>query len=299
MLIARYLGASVAADAFNAAFKIPNFLQNLFGEGALSASFIPVYARCSPTGDEEEAGPGRRRGRRVLALVVSVSCCSACVATPRDHPADRGGFTGEKRELTIRLTRILFPGAGIFVMSRVVPRHPEQPSQVLLSYSAPVLWNVAMIVALLWFGRSSGRADLAVDARVGIGGRRRAAVPGAAADRRSRWRKHFALRLDTTSPHVRDGRAATSGRSFVSRGVVQISAYIDQLHRDASCRTGMVATLGYAQTIYVLPVSLFGMAVSAARAAGDVERRRQRRTSVSRDLRARLDARPAPASRTS
>src|SRR5512145_1077549 len=39
-----YFGISDAADAFNAAFRIPNFLQNLFGEGVLSASLIPVYA---------------------------------------------------------------------------------------------------------------------------------------------------------------------------------------------------------------------------------------------------------------
>ena len=44
-VFAHYFGTSDAADAFNAAFKIPNFLQNLFGEGVLSASFIPVYAR--------------------------------------------------------------------------------------------------------------------------------------------------------------------------------------------------------------------------------------------------------------
>src|SRR3954466_11028785 len=53
--LARYLGLSDAADAFNAAFRIPIFLQNLFGEGVLSASFIPVYARLRASGDEEEA----------------------------------------------------------------------------------------------------------------------------------------------------------------------------------------------------------------------------------------------------
>src|ERR687883_2166672 len=53
--LAHYLGLSDAADAFNAAFRIPNFLQNLFGEGVLSASFIPVYARLVAEGDEHGA----------------------------------------------------------------------------------------------------------------------------------------------------------------------------------------------------------------------------------------------------
>ena len=54
-VFAHYLGLSDAGGAFNAAFRIPNFLQNVFGEGALSASFIPVYANLLARGDKEEA----------------------------------------------------------------------------------------------------------------------------------------------------------------------------------------------------------------------------------------------------
>src|SRR5688572_12975052 len=53
-VFAHYFGNSAAADSFTAAFRIPNFLQNVFGEGALSASFIPVYAKLLAK-DEEEA----------------------------------------------------------------------------------------------------------------------------------------------------------------------------------------------------------------------------------------------------
>src|SRR6185312_16214112 len=55
-VFAHYFGISPAADAFRAAMRIPNVLQNLFGEGVLSASFIPVYAKLSAQGEEEEAG---------------------------------------------------------------------------------------------------------------------------------------------------------------------------------------------------------------------------------------------------
>src|SRR5215471_21618868 len=54
-VFAHYFGNTDAADAFNAANKIPNILQMLFGEGVLSASFIPVYARLLAEGDEKEA----------------------------------------------------------------------------------------------------------------------------------------------------------------------------------------------------------------------------------------------------
>ncbi|MGH9518906.1 MAG: lipid II flippase MurJ, partial [Terriglobales bacterium] len=54
-IFAHFFGNSDAADAFKAAFRIPNLLQNLFGEGVLSASFIPVYASLLAHGDEKEA----------------------------------------------------------------------------------------------------------------------------------------------------------------------------------------------------------------------------------------------------
>ena len=54
-VFAHYLGIGDAAGAFTAAFRIPNFLQNVFGEGALSASFIPVYANLLARGDKKEA----------------------------------------------------------------------------------------------------------------------------------------------------------------------------------------------------------------------------------------------------
>src|SRR6266487_3221977 len=63
---------SDSADAFMAAFRIPNFLQNLFGEGALSASFIPVYSRLLAEGDEEEAGVVAGAIAAILALVTTV-----------------------------------------------------------------------------------------------------------------------------------------------------------------------------------------------------------------------------------
>src|ERR687886_316193 len=67
---ARFFGLqSDAADAFSAAFRIPNFLQNLFGEGALSASFIPVYAALLARDEREEAG---RVAAAVLALLALV-----------------------------------------------------------------------------------------------------------------------------------------------------------------------------------------------------------------------------------
>src|SRR6266481_1404078 len=71
-VFAYYLGSSRAADAFKAALKIPNFLQNLFGEGVLSASFIPVYAKLQAQGEKEEAGRVAGAIFSLLAVVTSL-----------------------------------------------------------------------------------------------------------------------------------------------------------------------------------------------------------------------------------
>src|SRR3954462_6247244 len=71
-VFAHYFGNSDAADAFRAAFRIPNFLQNLFGEGVLSASFIPVYARLLAEKKDEEADRVAGAIASLLALVTAV-----------------------------------------------------------------------------------------------------------------------------------------------------------------------------------------------------------------------------------
>src|SRR5450755_1993564 len=151
--LARYLGLSDAADAFNAAFRIPNFLQNLFGEGVLSASFIPVYARLRANGDDEEAARVAGAVLSLLAVATSVLVLVGIAATPVLIALIAPGFAGAKRELTITLVRILFPGAGLLVLSAWCLGVLNSHRRFLISYTAPVIWNAAMIGTLWAFGR--------------------------------------------------------------------------------------------------------------------------------------------------
>src|SRR5260370_26958153 len=80
-VFAHYLGISDAAGAFNAAFRIPNFLQNVFGEGALSASFIPVYASLLARGDKKEASRLADAVLTMLALATSVVVLTGVLTT--------------------------------------------------------------------------------------------------------------------------------------------------------------------------------------------------------------------------
>ncbi|HST06564.1 MAG TPA: lipid II flippase MurJ, partial [Gemmatimonadaceae bacterium] len=161
-MMARYLGAAMAADAFNAAFRIPNMLQNLFGEGVLSASFIPEYAGLLGKGEEEEATRLAGAVAGMLALVSAVIVLLGVVTAPWLVAIIANGFTGEKRELTVRLTRILFPGAGLLVFSAWCLGILNSHRRFFMSYTAPVLWNLAMVATLIFFHTGHTDVQLAV-----------------------------------------------------------------------------------------------------------------------------------------
>jgi putative peptidoglycan lipid II flippase len=285
-VFAHYFGNSAAADAFRAAFRIPNLLQNLFGEGVLSASFIPVYARLLARGDEAEAGRVAGTVVTLLACVISLLVLIGVLTTPYLIDVIVPGFEGEKRDLTIRLVKILFPGAGLLVFSAWCLGILNSHGRFFMSYAAPVLWNAAMIVTLIGFGGRVSQFPLAETLAWGsVAGS--ALQVGLQLPSVLRLVKHLRLSLHVAVPGVWMV-VRNFGPVFISRGVVQISAYVDALLA-SFLPTGAVAALSYAQALYILPVSLFGVSVSAAElpamsgAQGNVQE-------VATYLRRRLDA---------
>jgi putative peptidoglycan lipid II flippase len=260
-VFAHYFGTSDAAGAFRAAFRIPNFLQNLFGEGVLSASFIPVYARLNAEKRHDEASRLAEAVFALLFLTTAVLVAAGVFATPWLIEAIAPGFKGATRELTIRLVQVLFPGAALLVLSAWCLGILNSHRKFFLSYAAPVVWNVAMITTLLWAGRHHTQARLAVLLAIGsvIGS---ALQFGVQLPTVLRFLWPLRMHVDFASEHLR-----TVSRNFfpvfLSRGVVQISAYVDAW-LGSFLGAAAVAALAYAQTLYTLPVSLFGMAVSAA-----------------------------------
>jgi putative peptidoglycan lipid II flippase len=255
------LGSSFAADAFRAAFRIPNLLQNLFGEGALSASFIPVYARLLAHGERDAARRVAGAVAALLGLVVSVLVLVGVLATPWLIDLIAPGFAGERRALTIELVRVFFPGAGLLVLSAWCLGVLNSHGRFLLSYTAPVVWNAAIVGTLVIFGRGQDLSRLTLIVAWG-------SVVGSALQ--------FAIQLPSVlkcsgrlrfRPDLRDPDVRTVAHNFwpvfVSRGVVQLSAYVDQFLA-SWLPAGSVALMGYAQNLAILPVSLFGASVSAA-----------------------------------
>ncbi len=259
-VFAYYFGLSDSADAFNAAYRIPNFLQNLFGEGALSASFIPVYAALVARGKREEADRVAGAIFALIAVITSVLVLVGVLATPLLVAVIAPGFTGEKRELAITLTRILFPGTGMLVLSAWCLGILNSHHRFTLSYAAPVMVNAAMISTMVYLGGNSlpKLAEyLAYGAVVGGAlqfGVQLPVVFAVAPDLR--------IAFDLASAHVRT-IVRNFVPAFISRGVTQVSAYIDALLASL-LPTGAVTGLTNASLLYTLPVSLFGVAVAAS-----------------------------------
>lgn len=261
IVTAGFLGVGLASDAFKAALRIPNLLQNLLGEGALSASFIPVYSRLIDT-DEEEAGRTAGAVAGLLAAAVSVLVVLGMVAARPITIVLTPGFDGERLDLTVGLVRIMFPGVGLLVLSAWCLAILNSHRRFFLSYVAPVLWNLAQIVvvavvaiggstplsvanALAWGVVAGGLAQLLVQLPTV-----RSVAP------------HLRVSLDRTRDGVRDAFGRLVQVVF-GRGVVQISGYLD-LVLASLLVAGAVAAGTYAQVLYLLPVSLFGMSVAAS-----------------------------------
>jgi putative peptidoglycan lipid II flippase len=260
-VFAHYLGNSPAAGAYKAGLKIPNFLQNLFGEGVLSASFIPVYARMIAEDDEEMAGRVAGVIVSLLALIVTLIVAVCVMLTPWLIDLIAPGFEGEVRLLTIRIVQILFPATGLLVLSAWCLGVLNSHHKFFLSYVAPVFWNAAMIATLVFFGHRTDQSRLAVVLSWGT-------VVGSALQFGIQvpfvWKyaPRIRLSLQTSLQPVREV-IRSFGPVVIGRGVVQLSGYVDQVIA-SYLGTGAVAALAYAQTIYFLPISLFAMSVAAA-----------------------------------
>ncbi|MDQ3766022.1 MAG: murein biosynthesis integral membrane protein MurJ [Actinomycetota bacterium] len=271
--LGHFFGTGYAADAFTAASRIPNLLQNLLGEGVLSASMIPVYSRLLAEGREKEAGRVAGALAGLLAAVVGILVVLAILFARPLTAVLAPGLAEQTFELTVTLLRIVTPGVGFLVMSAWCLAVLNSHRRFFLSYVAPTLMNVAQIAVLV--GAAAVLAGVNLEGELNpsaqsllvlwlgwgtvVGGVLQFVVQIPAV-----WRIAPGVRLS-----LRTDLAGTreTVRSFVpivaGRGVVHLTGYL-QLLLASFLALGALAALRYAQMLYVLPVSLFGMAVAAA-----------------------------------
>ena len=284
-----FFGVGAHADVLQTAFRLPNLLQNLLGEGTISAAFIPIYSRMLKAGRQHEAG---RFAGAIFGLLLATAAVLSLLGVlfaesivtifaPGfvDDPAKvaSGELSINRFSLTVRAVRIIFPMAGILTLSAWALGVLNSHRRFFLPYVAPVLWNIAII------GGMFGMAYWLLDDPFGIQARSDlanttldrllfAACFGALAGGLLQFLVQVPLvfklteglhfSLSTKVEGVRESIRAF-GPVVAGRGVYQLSAYLDQI-LGSLIAAGALSSLRYAQTLYLLPISLFGLSVAAA-----------------------------------
>lgn len=262
VLLGAALGAAPAADALRAAIRVPNLLQNLLGEGVLSASFIPVHARLLAEDRRDEA---RLVAGGVLGLLSVVAGAAALIIVVFARPITTVlavGFSGERFELTVELMRIVAIGTAVLVPSAWCLGVLNSHRRFFISYVAPVAWNlvqIAVLAVVVLRSWTPQGAATAVAWSLIIAGVAQLAVQLPAVVRLSGpIRPHLDHRLAGVRETMRRFVPAIAGR-----GSAQAAAFVD-LWLASLLAVGAVAAIGYAQILYLLPISLFAMSVAAA-----------------------------------
>lgn len=263
IVFARYFGTSPVADVWRAALRTPNVLQNLLGEGTLSASFIPLYAEMLEEDRPEAAG---RFAGAILGLVTVTAFTAAGVGialAPFVMPLLFPRWDPAQVALGVRVVRVLFVMTATLVVSAWALGVLNSHRRFLLSYAAPVAWNGALVAAMLYFGGVRGwpLESLVVALAWGgvAGGVLQLAVQLPAVTTLLRG---FRLSIDHRVEGVRE-----AVRNFLpvvaARGAVNLSGLVD-IVLAGLLADGAIALLGYAQTLYLFPIALFGMSIAAA-----------------------------------
>ncbi|MEL6363440.1 MAG: murein biosynthesis integral membrane protein MurJ [Pseudomonadota bacterium] len=249
-------GGSPVADAFWAAFRLPNLFRRLLAEGAFQAAFIPLFQAARVEGGD---GSAKRYAEEILsALVVALSVLIALVQvfTPAFVTLLAGGFADEpeKFDLAVLYTRIMFPYlafmSGVGLLSGVL----NSLGRFAVAAGAPLLLNILMIGAVLFVaGDGPEAAGSALSWAVAAAG-----VAQLAALYWGAARAGYAVRprLPRLTPGVK--RLLVLGApGFLAAGSAQINLIVGT--NIASRESGAVSWLMNADQLHQLPVSLIGI----------------------------------------
>jgi len=143
-------GAGIAADAFYVAFRIPNFLRRIFGEGAFSQSFVPVFTEYKSRNTQGEIREFVDRMAGIFGLVLFVVTLVGVLAAPFIVYALAPGFSGEKYDLTVAMLRITFPYILFISLVGMAAGILNTYGRFAAAAFTPVLLNLSMIGAALW-----------------------------------------------------------------------------------------------------------------------------------------------------
>jgi putative peptidoglycan lipid II flippase len=264
-VLAYFFGAGDAMDAFRIAFRLPNVLRDLFAEGALSAALVPTFTRALATGDRIAAWRLASNVVTVLVLISGAIVIAGIIFAEPLVQVYAGGFrqVPGKIELTIRLTRIMFPFLAMVAVAAVMMAMLNALHRFFIPALSPAMFNVATImcagIAVPLAPQLGIEPIVAIAAGTLIGGLGQILLQWPALRREG---FHYRPLLDAQDPWLRQiGRLMVPGVAGLA--AVQINLFVNSWLA-AGLGTGAVSWLDYAFRLMYMPIGLFGISIATA-----------------------------------
>ena len=271
MLMARYVGAGMASDAFLIAWRLPNLFRALFAEGAFAAVFVPMFNRRMAEAEKERVEAGREAARQFASQVLSVlfpflvlfTIIMMLAAGPIVW-AMTGGFPDggpEKFALARHLTIITFPYLGLISLVSLLGGILNSLNRFWVNAAAPILLNICLIVALLFF-RGGTPLETAETQAIAV------TVSGVM---QLLWLMHachragmnLTLSLPRLTPDVK-AMLLLIAPAAIGQGAIQLNLLISTSLAARFLQEGAVSFLYYADRLNQLPLGLIGIGVGTA-----------------------------------
>ncbi|MBT2186260.1 murein biosynthesis integral membrane protein MurJ [Sphingobium nicotianae] len=271
MLMARYVGAGFASDAFLIAWRLPNLFRALFAEGAFSAAFVPMFNRIMAKEGTDDPDAGRDAAiafaGQVLSVLFPVLVGLTILMMLAAGPvvwAMTGGFPDggpDKFALARHLTIITFPYLGLVSLTSLLGGILNSFNRFWVNAAAPTLLNICMIVAVVFF-RGDGAIATAETQAIAV------TISGLMQLLWLIWscrRIGVVLRLGLPrlSPQVKL-LLAVIGPAAIGQGAIQINLLISTSLAARFLPQGSVSWIYYADRLNQLPLGLIGIGVGTA-----------------------------------
>ncbi|MBS0013759.1 MAG: murein biosynthesis integral membrane protein MurJ [Desulfobacterales bacterium] len=259
MIIAWFFGAGRLSDAFFVAFRIPNLLRRLFAEGTLSMAFVPVFTRYLTGSGRAEAFALARSAMRLLAAILVLVTIAGILTAPWIVKGVAPGFSGDKFELTVTLTRIMFPYIVCICLVALCMGILNALGHFAAPALAPVFLNLAMIGAVLFIAPLMKEPVMGLAIGVLIGGGLQLAL-------QFPFLLQKGIRVWQKAPLLHPGLgqvARLMGPAVFGAAVYQVNILIGTLLASLLAE-GSVSYLYYADRVVQFPLGIFAISMSVA-----------------------------------
>jgi putative peptidoglycan lipid II flippase len=273
IVIGATFGATADLDAFLAAFRIPDFIFQLVAAGALSSALIPIVAGLVATDEEARAWRVASTVATLMLAVLLVLAVIVAIAAPVLVPVITAGFSPTQIERTVELTRVMLLSPILLAGGALATSLLNARGRFAASAVAPIVYNVAIILAAVFLAPGLGIVGLAIGVVIGAAGHLGIQLLPL---RQIGFR--YSRRVDLVDPDARQALVLMAPRAL-GLAASQLT-FLVATSVSTELGVGAVTAFTFAFSVFQLPIGVIGVplgvvtlpALSRELALGEVER---------------------------